>query len=255
MDNFNWLKNVANINYNDWHNENVIRYLDIPNYKFYDTEKRYTAFIKPTDIKGIDYAFRYNYYDDITWLQLLNQLKNFEKVRNQNSSRDELIDHAHNDYNEQKTVCKYGDILITTTGQHRLALAKFLEIASIKVFVVEHVFNQERYSKFIKKQFYVERFKSLGLIEDTYSVDYDNCINDWITIRIYGNFCTIYEQAFDVFFEYYNKIKIKGLIGKLLMKKEELLNSYCESNLEIEDKSFLFIVRHLIRKHKLQNKG
>lgn len=35
------------------------------------------------------------------------------------------------------------------------------------------------------------------------------------------------------------------------MKAEELMNSYREHNLRIEDKSFLFTVQHLVRKHKL----
>lgn len=253
MDNFKWLKEVAGINDNHWHKDNVIRYWDIPDHEFYDKEKRYTAFIKPTDIKGIDYAYEYNCFNDITWMELLNRLKRFRDVRNKNSSREELIDHAHNDYNEQKAVMKYGNTLITITGQHRLALAKFLEIPSIKVYVVENIFNHDRYSRFIKRQAFVERFKSLGFLDDSFTVDYKNCIDNWLVIRIYGNHCIIYEQAFDEFFDFYEKIKVKGILSRMLMKAEELTNSYREYNLRIEDKSFLFTVRHLVRKHKFQN--
>lgn len=107
MDNFNWLKEIANINEKHWHQDNVIRYWDIPNHEFYDKEKRYTAFIKPTDIKGIDYAYAYNCFNDITWLDLINRLKRFRDVRTKNASREELIDHVHNDYNENPSPLQY----------------------------------------------------------------------------------------------------------------------------------------------------
>lgn len=176
MDNFNWLKEIANINEKHWHQDNVIRYWDIPNHEFYDKEKRYTAYIKPPDIKGIDYAYAYNCSSDITWLEILNRLKRFKDVRTKNSSREELINHAHNDYNENKAVMKYGETLITITGQHRLALAKFLEIPSIQVYVAEKVFNHERYSRFLKRQEHVNCFKRLGFLDDNFTVNYQNCI-------------------------------------------------------------------------------
>lgn len=253
MNNFDWLKKVADINNNYWHKDNVIRYWDIPNHEFYDKEKRYITQIRPTDIKGINYAYEYNCFNDITWIQLLNQLKRFKDVRNKNVSREELTDHAHNDYNEQKAVMKYGDILITITGQHRLALAKFLEIPSIKVYVVEYIFNKERYYQYIKRQSYVERFKKLGLLDDSFTIDYHNCADNWLLIRIYGNLCTVYEKVFDIFLEYYESVKINGLIANLMIRMEELTKSYKEFNLRIEDKSFLYTVKHLIRKHKLEN--
>lgn len=255
MDNYTWLKEVANINENQWHSDIVIRSRDIPNYEFYDTKKSYTAIVEPADIKGIDYTYGYNDRKNITWNELLNQLIRFDDIRTQNSSLQELIDHAHNDYNQPKAVMKYGNILITVNAQHRLALAKFLDIPLIQVYVTEHLFNHEKYAKYMRRKKYIDRFKSLGLLNDEFEVDYHNCTDRSLLLGIYGNYCTVDEQAFDVFFEYYEKVKTNGFYAKFMLRLEGYINSFNHSNLKVEDKSYLYTVRHLIRRHKIQKRA
>lgn len=250
MTNFDWLNTITPIQHKEWHNEQVIRIWDIENYEFYDKEKGYTTQINPKQIKGIDYAYAYNCNSDITWKELLNQLKRFRDIRNNFSSIEELIEHAHNDYNESKAVMKYGDTLITITGQHRMALAKFLEIPSIKTYVIEHIFNHERYAKYLARKKYVEIFKKYGLLDERTKVDYLNCIEPWIFVYIHENLCCIEEPILDGFIDFFERIKTKGKFAAWRLKFESFFNPDKQYNLKVSNKSDFFLVRYIIRKHK-----
>jgi len=164
MTNFEWLNTISPIKDKNWHNENVIRVNQIENIDFYENRKNsYKAYINPNDIKGIQYLDNYNHTDDITWKQLLNCLKRFDEVREKSTNYDLIFNHIHNEYNQPKTVCKYGNTLITSSGQHRLALAKFLNLQSVAVTIIEYEFNDSKYRRYSKTGYMLDKLRDYNL--------------------------------------------------------------------------------------------
>lgn len=91
---------------------------NLTNRKLENFKKResgyYDDYINPAHIVGIEYAYAYNCFNAITWFDLINGLKRFDRIRRNMSSYEELLDHVHNDYNETKTGAKYGNQYITS---------------------------------------------------------------------------------------------------------------------------------------------
>ena len=167
MNNYEWLNSIYPIKSENWHFEKVIRVSDIENVNFYKHNKSfYRSRIKTSFIKGIDYAYAYNCFSDITWIELLNNLKRFKQIKAKNSSFGELVAHAMSDYNEPRTVLKYDSIYITSCGQHRMALAKFLNIEEVEVEVIEYHFDFMEYEKYLTKKSCLNLLWKEGLIEE-----------------------------------------------------------------------------------------
>ncbi|MCD4665860.1 MAG: hypothetical protein K8R68_11375 [Bacteroidales bacterium] len=143
--NYQWLKDVAGIESKSWHNDHVMHVGEIENSEYYIWGKRYNMVIDPKLIKGIIYSYGYNDNRTITWIKLLESLKRFDYVRKNFTTKSLLIDHVHNDYNQPKSLRKYGDIYFTTSGQHRMALAKFLEVPEVKVEIIEYKYDPDSY--------------------------------------------------------------------------------------------------------------
>ncbi len=159
--NFAWLnKNIVEIGEEDWHDDMVMKISNIPDYEFFEPGSIEVGNINPKDIKGINYFPDYNSSKDITWMGLLNELKRFYRIKKNMKSHAQLIEHVHNDYKiERRTVSKYRDIYITTCGQHRLCLAKFLNVEKVTVTITEYKINWEQYERFLKSTLQLTKTK------------------------------------------------------------------------------------------------
>lgn len=213
--NFKWLNTVKLIPSEQWHNEKVIRINDIDNFYFYGQSIHYEAAIDPSKIKGIEYAWAYNHNTDICWLDLLNDLKRFQYVKVNFHSLNDLIDHIHKDYNEGKSVLKYGDTLITSVGQHRLTLAKFLNIPSVKVSVVEFKFDYAKYDKFQTTIHCFNRLKILKLVDVKHEITVENYNQIFININIADQHHSLDTQVISEFTDYVETLKGYTIFHKI----------------------------------------
>lgn len=136
LSNFDWLQEICQgkVSPQTWHNKKVLRLDEIKHpYKQYTT-KYYTGYIDPSKITGIDYAFGYNFTRDLSWLELLNGLRRFNRIRRNIRSYDDIIKHIHNPaLGDDKCVYQFENEYVTFSGQHRMCLAMFLEVELVKV--------------------------------------------------------------------------------------------------------------------------
>lgn len=209
LSNFEWLRRVYPFSDHDWHNEIVIRMYDLPNFEFYKKRSEYSrATINPKDIKGIEYAWAYNSYNQITWKQLLNMLRRFDWVRRNKTTYKDLVDHALNDYKEARTVYKIGSEYITTTGQHRLALCKFLDIEEIEVDVIEYDFQQEKFNQHCLQKSFLASLKDEGFIDENEYAKALTLDSHFLAVRIAGVFFMIENHILKAFWNHYQKSRI-----------------------------------------------
>ncbi|MHA3045867.1 hypothetical protein AWR41_02265 [Riemerella anatipestifer] len=167
LNRLDWVKKIyPDFKEAKWMNDNVIRPEKIENYDFYEESNTYEDYIDPSKIIGISYAYAYNCFNNITWLQLLNSLKRLNWVIKNFKTYNEVTKHIY--YNEEdKCVSKYGEYYITTSGQHRLCLAKFLNLEKVKVSITEYKINESRFNYYKLLQENIEFLKSVGFYYKT----------------------------------------------------------------------------------------
>ncbi|MBT0550787.1 replication initiation protein [Riemerella anatipestifer] len=207
LNRLDWVKKIyPDFKEAKWMNDNVIRPEEIENYDFYEESNTYEDYIDPSKIIGISYADDYNYYHDITWLQLLNELKKLHLVIGNFKTYDEVIKHIYYSKGD-KCVYKYGEYYITTSGQHRLCLAKFLNLEKVKVFITEYKINESRFNYYKLLQENIELLKSLGFYYKT-----DKELLKQTTIKYlflkFGKFeLVINSDIMPFFIEFYKNLK------------------------------------------------
>ena len=141
-----WIKSfLPNYDKQKWHSNKVYHPSEIRHLKFFKLHKNYTAFINPKDIKGIEYSYAYNCptsNNNVDWKYMLHWLKRLDSVIDDFNNKGSLIKHIHND-TDRKVVLKYGGNYFTISGQHRLCIAKYLEIEKVEVFVQEFKLDKD----------------------------------------------------------------------------------------------------------------
>ncbi|WP_131368612.1 hypothetical protein [Chryseobacterium soli] len=218
----NWVKSV----YPDFSDkkhfyENVYKPEDFIYRDFFiEQPKRYKSKINPQRIVGISYGFAYNCYRKINWHQLLNELHRFERIMKNFSSREDIIDnHILRKYDEDtegKNVLKFGSHYFTTSGQHRLCLAKFLELESVEVEVTEFKLDRARIVRFKRLKTGIEKLRKYKLIE---YYTFDDLVKASEFENLYlNNFSTIFRIRIALlakFIEYYEKFYIFKPLARL----------------------------------------
>jgi len=145
-----WLKSIyPTFEKLKWHTDKVFHPLHIKHYSFFKEDIRYNAKINPTKIHGIQYAYQYNdpLHDPnkrIDWLDLLHNLKRLDSIIDGMKTRESVVDHIHN-CKESKVVLQFGNHYFTTAGQHRLCLAKFLEVSEVEVEIIKYKFDRSAF--------------------------------------------------------------------------------------------------------------
>ncbi len=151
----NWIKSYQpNFNIQDWHNNKVYHPTDIKYLSFYEKVSARKQKINPSNIIGIEYAWAYNCPSSnrsVDWLYLLRNLKRLDRVIDGFKSKESLIQHIHKD-EDPKSVKKYGGNYFTTSGQHRLCIAKYLEVNSVEVNVEEFRLNKKLLARELRIQ-------------------------------------------------------------------------------------------------------
>lgn len=252
MTNFEWLSSINPMPPSDWHNDSVIRISDIANYQFYNKdEKYYRAVIDPQAIKGISYGYAYNCFSDISWLELLNSLKRFSYVQFKFSSFEDIVEHIHNDYNEPKTVFKYGDILITACGQHRMALAKFLKIPAVEVNVVDYKFDFDSFHKYQIRKRNIEFLQNANLLNELYKLTHQNYDDRFISVKIFGKYFSLDTLYLDDLVSKYDGLQKPGFLKQNIFKIHSYLYTTRFHN-QISSKGQIQNFSYLLSKHKFE---
>jgi hypothetical protein len=147
MTNYEWLKSICGEQIKDsaWHDDLVLRVGQICNPNIHYRVNYIEEYINPANIIGIDYGFVYNFNKDISWIYFLNNLRRFPEIRRKQHSFDSIVEHITSDKYDQKCVCKFGEKYFTFNGQHRMCLAKFMGLSSVKVLVHEYIENESVY--------------------------------------------------------------------------------------------------------------
>ena len=239
--------------------ENVFRPYDLIYFDFFERDNTfgYTEKINPKDIIGIEYAFDYNFSEKINWYELLCRLRRLKHVINNFKTKEDIINHIHYKYGdaESKCVWKFGKHYFTTSGQHRLCLAKFLNVESVEVYVTVFKLNKERLVRYKKikalannlhKYHFIYRIKDEELREDSINKDFYIFISKKlviINIDLIPEFIKYYES-----FRIYKSVyKIQIFINEFLYPNEQ------GKNIELKTKEDFNKVNTLIIKHKIKH--
>lgn len=160
-----------------WHKNKVYHPTELKNFKFFKGHKGYQAKINPKDIIGIKYDYGYNCPSlgekNVTWSYMLQELKRLDWVIDNCKDKNSLITHIHKN-KASKNVLKFGNHYFTTSGQHRLCMAKYLELDQVEVYVWEHKLDRELFvrEKFIEKNY--PKLVELGFVNDSYKAELDS---------------------------------------------------------------------------------
>jgi len=171
-------------------------------------------------------------------------------------TKEDIINHIHYKYGgaESKYVWKFGKHYFTTSGQHRLCLAKFLNIESVEVYVTAFKLNKERLVRYKKikafannlhKYHFIHRIEDEELREDSINKDFYIFISKKlviINIDLIPEFIKYYES-----FRIYKSVyKIQIFINDFLYPNEK------GKNIELKTKKDFNKVNTLIIKHKIK---
>jgi hypothetical protein len=147
-----WLKSIyPKFKKQQWHSDKVFHPTHIKNHSFFKEDTHLLGKIDPRKIHGIEYAYLYNDplnspNKKIDWLYMLHNLKRLHDIIDNFKTTEEIINHIHN-CKESKVVLQFGDHYFTTAGQHRLCLAKFLEIPEVEVEIIRYKFDRDSFIK------------------------------------------------------------------------------------------------------------
>ncbi len=230
-----WLKKIHG-EFKDmlWHDEKVFHPTELKHFEYFKEYAVYDKEINPKKIIGIKYDFGYNCpsYGDrsIDWKYMLKWLKRLDRVIDNFKTKEEVIKHIQKN-TDPKAVLKYGGHYFTTSGQHRLCLAKYIELDEVKVSVREYKLDKEL---FIREKFIVknsEKLLNYGLIQENYKEDLTVSL---IFIRIGNQRYTIRKELIKYILEKFDNLSrcklkalpniIKSIFCYKDLKKEIIIN-------------------------------
>jgi len=146
-----WLKTInPALCKQTWHNDYVYHPSHLKYEKLLQENGMSRKKINPAKICGIEYGYAYNcplYQGEapfLHWIDFYTRLKNLDWIIEKLKTKKNVIDHIHHN-KEEKTVLQYGDHYFTNGGQHRLCLAKFLELEEVEVNVINHRLDRESF--------------------------------------------------------------------------------------------------------------
>ncbi len=224
LNRIDWIQKIhPNFKEEKWFYDNVIRPNEIEHFEFYEESSTYKDYINPNKIIGISYADAYNYDSDITWIELLNKLRRLDWVISNLKTYEDIINHIH--YNKsEKYVSKYGDFYITTSGQHRLCLSKFLNLEKVEVNINEYKLNVDRLKFYSVLKDNIKLFAYLGFPFKTEKelMDYTKN-NNYLYLSFEHSNLKIHSQILDFFIEYYKNLN-PNFLSKKYAKLKKFLN-------------------------------
>lgn len=231
-----------------WHNDQVFHPSHIKQYQFFKRAGSYTAKIDPKKIHGLEYAYGYNcpsYSSNhkIDWKYMLHWLRRLDWVIDNFKNREEIIEHIHKN-SEPKEVIKFGDHYFTTGGQHRLCLAKYLDVDEVEVTINKYEFDRTLFIKEKKLERYLSKIKDYGIVEQRISTDIDN---NYIILEINRNTFFLRKEFIEYLTKRYEQLKSKPYRAILNILKRAINQS--DNNYFIEKEAELFLLDYHLLKH------
>ncbi|MCT2561791.1 hypothetical protein [Chryseobacterium herbae] len=166
----NWLESIhPDFNKQLFHHDPVLHPCHIIHSDFFTRKEIVSEYISPSKICGLEYAWGYNcpaYKSKewrMEWIEMIHYLRRLDRVIDNFKTKAEVLAHIHKD-NDPKVVKQYGDHYFTTSGQHRLCLAKFLEVGQVKVSVHKYVLNRDLFKREMTLNRYLPKLQELELL-------------------------------------------------------------------------------------------
>ncbi|WP_312508816.1 hypothetical protein [Chryseobacterium culicis] len=252
-----WLRSL-NPKFDDqnWHDDVVVHFTHIKNFHFFRSAGTSTEKIDPRKICGIDYSYGYNcvmykpedwrYY----WLQFFTDLRRLDRVIDNFSTKEKVIEHIHN-AREAKTVVQYGNHYFTVGGQHRLCLAKFLEVPEIEVDVIKFVLDRVHFTTEMRFQRGIAALQELGLLPSDYKTD---LTYNFFIIKIAGEYVSIKKSYSTYILKRYQVLKKMPLKGYINYIKAMDAQDYEKRRID-EDNKLYILDAYLLKHIKLRKKS
>lgn len=156
-----------------WHNDIVFHPSHIKHQDFFKRTSIMTEHISPSKICGIEYAWGYNCPAfkpsdwRLHWIEFFRELYRLDWVIDNFKTRKSLMEHIHKNI-EPKSVMQYGNHYFTIGGQHRLCLAKFLELESVQVSVHKYELDRKLFKRELNVEKYIPFLQRKGFIANEY---------------------------------------------------------------------------------------
>ncbi|WP_170068967.1 hypothetical protein [Cecembia rubra] len=164
-------------------------------------------------------------------------------------THEELIEHAQSDYNESRTVSKFGSLYFTTTGQHRMTLCKFLDLEKVTVQINEYTFDQEKFNAYQARKKFVKQLLDRGLISEELLESEIMSFEHGISLNIRGVFIMMGDQIFDGLINLYDGLST----NKVLITFESLIYGKPSTfNNDVRSQSDLLQFKYFLRKCKAE---
>jgi hypothetical protein len=246
-----WLKSIyPDFQKKEWHDDLVYDPSDLKYYKFFKQGKYTRQKIDPSKIIGIEYAYSYNCPSlrrfgggIINWIDLFSWLKRLDRVIDNFKTIEELTNHIHND-RDGKAVYKIGDHFFTTSGQHRLCLAKLIGLKEVEVLVITHKLDKEKLVRELKTEkafdFYCENKMVDGKYDGMDQIKWDS-----ISIRLNERHLSLKKKVQEEFIENYKNIRT-NILSKIFyfLFFNNATDRFVSNSKEIND------LKYLMYKHK-----
>ncbi|MBV7441574.1 hypothetical protein KRX57_09075 [Weeksellaceae bacterium TAE3-ERU29] len=241
----NWIK-LFQPNYKNqkWHKEKVYHPNDIKHLKYFKLYKIYDDYINPKNIIGIKYGYGYNENKEIDWLYMLQNLRRLHRVIDNFKDKKSLIEHIHRNKDE-KSVLKYGNYYFTTSGQHRLCIAKYLELEKVKVSVTEYRLDKELFIREKKVSKIYHKLFEYGLVGLREYEEEIKC--NFLTLKLKDKYFSICKELVNPLLDKYENIN-SGIYKAI----PNIIKSFfypLENNTLITKESELYILDFHIVKH------
>ncbi len=249
-----WLKSIfPEFKKEPWHTLPVYHpEIDFLYEKFFEEESKSELIeIDPSKIIGIKYSYGYNgnpYRKPreymINWMDLFYLLRRLDRVIDNFKSKDDLIAHIHRNI-DKKRVRKYGNHYITTSGQHRLCLAKLLGLKKVKVSVTKYNLNKSFFARERRTENNYNFYFTQNFVKDMYDINDRECANnDYIILKLAGESIFMHKKMQTNFIDYYNNFKNYQVFNFLYSKSDN------NKPIRIEKPYDLKRLKSLIPKHK-----
>ncbi|WP_454045027.1 hypothetical protein [Chryseobacterium sp. Marseille-Q8038] len=251
-----WLKSL-NPKFIDqkWHDDVVVHFSHIEHLQFFKSAGTFREKINPAKICGIDYSYGYNcimykpkdwrYH----WLQFFTDLRRLDRVIDNFPTKVKVIHHIHL-AEEAKTVVQYGDHYFTIGGQHRLCLAKFLEIPEVEVDVIKYVLDRDHFTREMNFKKIIPDLQVLGFLSLDYEVDQNY---DFVILEFADDFVAIKKRYAKYVLKRYATLKKMPFKGYLNCFKAMDAKYYDKSRID-EDSKLYFLDAYLLKHIKARKK-
>ncbi|RLJ75103.1 hypothetical protein [Pedobacter alluvionis] len=206
--------------------------------RFFTEKEVMIEYISPKKICGLEYAWGYNcpaYKSKewrMKWIEMIHSLRRLDRVIDNFKTKSEIIAHIHGD-EDPKVVMQYGDHYFTTSGQHRLCLAKFLEVDQVQVSVRKYVFNRNLFCREMRLKRFMPKLIEYRFLSKFYK---ENLDHDFIGLNTQKDITYIKKEYIKFLIHRYELLisnPLKGIKNELKVFFSPERTSFINNDLEL----------------------